>query len=213
MTIYTPGGMPISFPMSYAFSLLARLYPKYRPHKVLKIAEGMDKAPEAIAYLLGFILFAVQISPIIIFINVLIFPAIMRVMHIRSKYIDYVVNLGVIFNSIGTFGIISIGLTVFGWYSVGWQGLVAFLCARFFGGFINSILEAQEKNRIRVLAKVNYNEFDRCFIDAYRFCANKIGVTIDLSVSQQELASNSWQIVYSDYSHQNPILFKMKDFS
>ncbi|MGF1936106.1 MAG: hypothetical protein RM347_017250 [Nostoc sp. ChiQUE02] len=132
MTIYTPGVMPISFPMSYAFSLLARLYPKYRPHKVLKIAEGMDKAPEAIAYLLGFILFAVQISPIIIFINVLLFPAIMRGMHIRSKSIDYVVNLGVIFNSIGTFGIISIGLTVFGWYSVGWQGLVAFLCARFF---------------------------------------------------------------------------------
>ncbi|MHC5831062.1 MAG: hypothetical protein ACYT04_87660, partial [Nostoc sp.] len=90
-------------------------------------------------------------------------------------------NLGVIFNSIGTVGIISIGLTVFGWYSVGWQGLVAFFCARFFGGFVNIILEAQEKNRIRVLAKVNYNEFDRCFIDAYRFCANKIGVTLDLS--------------------------------
>ncbi|MEH2321955.1 hypothetical protein [Nostoc sp.] len=138
MTIYTPGGMPISFPMNYAFSLLARLYPKYRPHKVLKIAEGMDKAPEAIAYLLGFILFALRILPVIIFTNVLILPVILRWMHIRSKYIDYVVNLGVIFNSIGTVGIISIGLTVFGWYSVGWQGLVAFLCARFFGGFINS---------------------------------------------------------------------------
>lgn len=179
----------------------------------MKIAEGMDKAPEAFAYLLGFILFALQVTPMIIFITVLFLPSILRWMHIRSKYIDQVVNLGMIFNFIGKVGIISIGLTVLGWYSVGWQGLIAFLCARFLGVFINTILEAQEKNRIRVLARANYSEFDRCFIDAYRFCANKIGVTLDLSVSDQELESNRWQILYQEYYHQNLILFKIKDFS
>lgn len=213
MTIYTPGGMPISFPMNYAFTLLARLYPKYRPHKVLKIAQGMDKAPEAVAYSLAFILFALRLSPAILFISVLVVPGILRWMHIRSKYIDLVVNLGVIFSTIGKFGIISIGLTVFGYYSLGWQGLAAFFGARLLGGVINTILEAQEKNRIRALAGVRYNEFDRCFIDAYRFCANKIGVTIEPSVSEQEIESDQWQVVYTDYSQQNPVLFEMKEFS
>lgn len=213
MTIYTPGGMPISFPMNYAFTLLARLYPKYRPHKVLKIAQGMDKASEAVAYSLAFILFALRLSPAILFISVLVVPGILHWMHIRSKYIDLVVNLGVIFSTIGKFGIISIGLTVFGYYSLGWQGLAAFFGARLLGGVINTILEAQEKNRIRALAGVRYNEFDRCFIDAYRFCANKIGVTIEPSVSEQEIESDQWQIVYTDYSQQNPVLFEMKEFS
>ncbi|OUL18759.1 hypothetical protein BV372_33975 [Nostoc sp. T09] len=213
MTIYTPGGMPINVPMNYAFTLLARLYPKYRPHKVLKIAEGMDKAPEAVAYLLAFILFALRFSSAIIFISIFVIPAILRYKQIRSKYIDLVVNLGVIFSTIGHFGIISIGLAVFGYYSVGWQGLVAFLGARVLGGVINTILEAQEKNRIRVVAGVWYNEFDRCFVDAYRFCANKIGVTLDPSASEGEIESNRWKIFYIDYSQQNPILFKVKQFS
>lgn len=213
MTIYTPGGMPINFPMNYAFTLLARLYPKYRPHKILKIAQGMDKAPEAVAYSLAFILFALRLSPTILFTSVLVVPGILRWMHIRSKYIALVVNLGVIFSTVGKFGIISIGLAMFGYYSLGWQGLTAFFGARLLGGFINTIIEAQEKNRIRALAGVWYNEFDRCFIDAYRFCAHKIGVTIDPFVSEQEIESHQWQIIYMDYSQQNPVLFEMKEFS
>ncbi len=37
-------------------TLLARLYPKYRPHKILNIAQGMDTSPEAVAYFLVSIL-------------------------------------------------------------------------------------------------------------------------------------------------------------
>lgn len=213
MTIYTPGGMPINFPMNYAFTLLARLYPKYRPHKVLKIAQGMDKASEAVAYSLAFILFALRLPPVILFICVLVIPGILYWMHIRSKYIEPVVNLGVIFSTVGKFGIISIGLAVFGYYSLGWQGLAAFFGARLVGGFVNTIFETQEKIRIKALAGVWYNEFDRCFVDAYRFCANKIGVTTDPYVSEQEIENDRWQIVYVDYSEQNPILFEMKEFS
>lgn len=212
MTIYTPGGMPISFPMRYAFTLLARLYPKYRPHKVLKIAEGMDAAPEAVAFLLAFVLFSLHLSPLIIFIIVVIVPAMGRYMQINSKYINILVSLGVLFSTIAKFGLASIGLAVFGWYSVSWQGLVAFLSARFLGGIINTLLEAQARNQRRLVSGVNYNEFDRCFIDAYRFCADKIGVTQDISASEEELESDRWYLIYIDYSQQNPTLFKVREF-
>lgn len=213
MTIYTPGSMPISFPMKYAFTLLARLYPTYRPHKVLKIADGMDCAPEAIAFILAAFLFSFKLNLAIIFISVVVLPSIIKLLHIRSKYNDLIVYLGVMFSYIGKLGILTFLLTVLGWFSVGWQGLLAFFIARFIGGFFNTFLEAREKNRIRDTWGININEFDRCFIDAYRFCAIKIGLTLDFSVSEEELESNRWQMIYLDYSTQDPLLFQVRDFS
>lgn len=213
MTIYTPGGMPISFPMNYAFTLLARLYPKYRPHQVLKLAEGMDAAPEAIAYLVALVLFALRLSPLTIFIGVLFVRVIVLWMQIRSQYFAPIVSLGVVFSSIGKLGILSIGLAVLGWYLAGWQGLVALLCALLLGSSINTLLEAQARNRIRAMAGTSYSEFDRYFVDAYRFCATKLDVSLDLSTSPQELGSDRWQFVCEDYAQQNPTLFEMKKFS
>jgi len=207
--------MPISFPMRYAFTLLARLYPKYRPHQVLKIADGMDKAPKTVAYILAFISFSLHLSPIIIFANTLVLPGILSWMQIRSRYFDFLVRLGVIFSTLGNFGIIWIGLVAFGWYSVGWKGLVAFLSARFVGDFINTIFEGQEKKRIQTLTGIYHKdlEFDRCFIDAYRFCAEKIGAPLDTSVSDQEIESQQWQFIKIDYSEQDPVLFERRKFS
>lgn len=215
MTIYTPSGMPISFSMRYAFTLLARLYPQYRPRKVLKIADGMDKAPTAVAYIMAFILFLFHLSPIIIFVGTLVLPGILSWMQIRSRYIDFVVRLGVIFSILGKFGILFLGLAVFGWYSVGLQGLLAFLGARFVAGFINIVLEAQEKKRIQTLTGTYHKdlEFDRSFIDAYRFCADKIGVISDISISEQEMDSQQWQVIQLDYSEEDPVIFKIKKFS
>jgi hypothetical protein len=215
MAIYTPRGMPISFPMSYAFTLLARLYPRYSPHRVLKIAEGLDKAPKAVAYLLAFTLFALRLQPVIIFAVVLVLPSILSWMQIKSRYIDLVVRLGILFNTFGQFGIISIGLAAFGWNSVGWKGLCAFLGARFVGGLVNTIFETQEKKRVQALTGIYRKdlEFDRCFIDAYRFCAEKMGVTLDISVSEQEIESGQWYAIEVDYSEKKPVLFEVRKFS
>jgi hypothetical protein len=214
MTIYTPGGMPIGIPTNYAFTLLARLYPRYHPHKVLRIAEGMDKAPEAVAYLLAAILFFLKTSPVVIFVGVLVVSVVFRLMQIHSKYIFPIVTLGTIFNSIGKLGLLSIALAVLGWYSLGWKGLVAFLSARLIAALVNTVFEAQEKNRIRSLGGAGvYSEFDRCFIDAYRLCANKAGITLDLDVSEQEIESNRWQIACDNYRLKNPTLFEVKQFT
>ncbi|HEY9615116.1 hypothetical protein [Allocoleopsis sp.] len=213
MTIYTPGSMPISFPMKYAFTLLDRLYPTYRPHKVLKIADGMDCAPEAIAFILAALLFLFKINFAIIFISVLVFPSLIKILHIRSNYNNFTVYSGVIFSYIGKLGLLTSLLTVLGWFSVGWQGLLAFFIARFIGGLVNTFLEAREKRKIRDASGIVINEFDRCFIDAYRFCANKIGLTLDYSISEEELESDRWQIIYLDYSTQDPLLFQARNFS
>jgi hypothetical protein len=209
MTIYTPFGMPISFPMDYAFTLLARLYPKYRPSKVLKIAEGMDKAPEAVACLLSFVVFSLNLSPIVLFISASVIPGIIYWMQVRSKFIELVVYLGIIFRMIGNFGIITIGLTLFGYYSSGWQGVAVFLSTRFLGLIvIYSFIDIQEIKRQVSLGGFKYNRYDMYFIDAYRFCANKIGVTLDLSVADQEIESDQWRAIYADYYQQNKILFE-----
>jgi hypothetical protein len=209
MTIYTPSGMPISFPMDYAFTLLARLYPKYRPSKVLKIAEGMDKAPGAVACLLSFVVFSLNLSPIVLFISASIIPGIIYWMQVRSKFIELVIYLGVIFRMIGNFGIITIGLTLFGYYSSGWQGVATFLVARFFGlVVISSFIDSQEIKRQAALGGFKYNQYDKYFIDAYRFCANKIGITSDPSISEREIENDQWRETYADYYQQNKVLFE-----
>ncbi len=215
MTIYTPTGMPISFPMDYAFTLLARLYPQYKPYRVLKIAEGMDKAHESVAYLLAFLLFSLHQKPVIIFAVILVLQGFFSWMKTRSKYIDLVVGLGVFFTTFGKLGIISIGLIIFGWHSVGLQGLLAFLCARFFGGVISIIFETQAKKRFQALTgKFDKDlEFNRSFIDAYRFCAQKMGVTLNISVSEQEIKNSDWTKIEIDYYKECPAIFEMRKFS
>ena len=210
MTIYTPTGMPINFSMDYAFTLLARLSPKYSAHRVLKIADGIDKAPESVAYLIGFITFPSYCSPIAIFILVLTLPSIIRLAGLNSKYVNEIVYLGVIFTSIGKLGLFTVSLFLLGWYSVGWHGLIAFLCARFIGSIISTNLESQERFRIHQLSGANYSEFDRCFIDAYRFCAKRVGVTLETELSNEELKSTIWQLMINDYAQKNPVLFEMK---
>lgn len=205
--------MPISFPMKYAFTLLARLYPTYRPHKVLKIADGMDCASEAIAFILAALLFSFKLNFVLIFISTFCFSSVIKLLHVKSTYNDFIVYLGVMFSYIGKLGLLTILITVLGWFSVGWQGLLAFFIARFIGGFLNTFLEARERKRIRDTFGIDVNEFDRCFIDAYRFCANKIGLTLDYSVSEEELNSDRWQIIYLDYSTQDPLLFQARNFS
>ncbi len=212
MTIYSPTGMPINFSIDYAFTLLARLSPRYSPHRVLKIADGMDKAPESVAYLIGFITFAMHCSLPIIFILALIIPGLIRFAGVNSKYINEIVYLGVVFTSIGKLGFFTIGLFIFGWYSVGWQGLIVFAFSRFVGSILNIFLESQERFNFYKLSGIDYSEFDRCFIDAYRFCAKRVGVTLDISVSHEEIENSRWQFVINDYALKNPVLFKMKNF-
>ncbi|MCX5965479.1 MAG: hypothetical protein NT070_20825 [Cyanobacteria bacterium] len=212
MTIYSPTGIPINFPIDYAFTLLARLSPRYSPHRVLKIADGMDKGPESVSYLIGFITFSLHCSLPIIFTLSLIIPGVIRLAGINSKYINEVVYLGVLFTSIGKLGLLTIGLLVFGFHSVGWQGVTAFVFARLVGSILNIIVESQERLNIYKLSGIDYGEFDRCFVDAYRFCANRVGVTLDISVSDEELEKSIWQFVVSDYARKNPVLFEMKKF-
>ncbi|MBD1864535.1 MULTISPECIES: hypothetical protein [Trichocoleus] len=214
MTIYTPGGRPIDIPTNYAFTLLARLYPRYYPHKVLKIAEAIAEIPVAVTYLLTSILFAVKAAPIVIFAGVLVTLVAFFLMQIHSKYISPIVTFGIIFNSIDKWRLSTHALVLLGWYSSGWKGPAAFTGAMLIAVLVKTILEAQEKSRIRAVEGARiYSKFERCFIDAYRFCANKAGITLDLNLSEEEIESNRWQIAYDNYRLKNPTLFEVKQFT
>jgi hypothetical protein len=111
MTIYTPSGMPIGYPMNYAFTLLARLYPTYSPTKILKIAQGMDKVPPLVSCTLALIMFLLHISPIIFFIIILIVPEIIYWMQLKGIYIGALIQIGVMFSILGKLGLFVISLT------------------------------------------------------------------------------------------------------
>jgi hypothetical protein len=95
------------------------------------------------------------------------------------------------------------------------QGLLAFQGARFCGVLISTIFETQEKKRFQALTgKYDKDlEFNRSFIDAYRFCAQKMGVTLDISVLEQEIENQDWQKIALDYYKECPALFTRREFS
>jgi len=219
MTIYTPSAMPIGFSMDYAFTLLARLYPKLSPSKVLRIVQGMDKVPVLVSRSLALVMFLLHLSPIIVFIISLIIPEIIYWMQLKGKYIGILVHLGVIFSIFGKLGLFTISLTVFGYYSSGLEGLAAFFGARLIGWLIiESFWESRETERFASLDRNRFTKlmllgvkcgiYERCFIHAYIFCAKRIGVTTDISISDQEIEKSDWQLVLTDYFRENKEIFK-----
>lgn len=63
MTIYTPRGLKIRIAVPYAFGLMARLYPKVSPFRILKTTEGIEILPGMLAFISGMIGFAIHLSP------------------------------------------------------------------------------------------------------------------------------------------------------
>ncbi len=219
MTIYTPCGMPVGFPMNYAFSLLARLYPTYSPSKVLKIAQGMDKIPLFVSYSAALTMFLFRVSPISIFIVSLVVPTIIYWMQLRGIYFGTLIHIGIMFSIFGKLGLFTISLTVFGYYSSGLQGLAAFWGARLIGFVIGFFLESRETERIASLDRNKFTQlmflgfksgiYERYFVHAYQFCAKKIGVTNDISLTEKEIEQSNWQLVCADYFRENKELLEI----
>ncbi len=205
MAIFTPRGLKIRLPFNYAFALIARLYPKIDAFKVLKTTEGLESIPSLIIFVVGLICFYLRLSPFEIGVYVFVASIAGFLIILFGLYIipglDY---LGTFYSYISGFGILLILLAVYGFITVGWQGVLIFFIARFLSGIVKMVMEMMQvkKNHSKIGLALTLSETN--FLNAYRLHASKLGKTTNITVSDEELKEENWKPVFEDLATKWP---------
>jgi multidrug transporter EmrE-like cation transporter len=205
MAIYTPRGLKIRLPTDYAFTLIARLYPRVDAFEVLKTTEGLESLPQAFAFATGLISFLLKLSPVQIGLAVFVVTVAIATMTRYGLYIfPNFVKVGTVYSHISGFGILLIVLCGLGFFLVDWKGVLAFFIARLFAGVMNLILNWRETNYYYSELGDAITASERNFINAYRLHASRLGITIDVAVSEEEMNEGKWQLVLTDLAWKWP---------
>ncbi len=205
MPIYTPRGLKVRLSMDYAFALMARLYPKVSAFEVLKTTEGIESLPQAFAFIAALICFFLKLSPLQIGLIVFIVTFLFSLMTRYGFYVfPSIVKIGTIYSYLAGFGLLLIILCVVGFYLVGWRGVLAYFIARFLEGVIAKVLDVRETRMYLKEIGEPLTASERNFINAYRLHANRVGVTTDVSVEDEEREKENWESTFMDLAMKYP---------
>lgn len=207
MAIFTPRGLKIRLPFNYAFTLVARLYPKVDAFKILKTTEGLESIPSLITFATGLVCFYLRLSLFEIGLYVFIASIIGFLITFFGLYIISILDrLGTFYSYISGFGILLILLIVYGFITVGWQGVIIFFVAKFLAGIVKMPVEAKLMKQHGELGFLTLSE--EHFFNAYRIHAKRLGKTIDIAVSNEELEEENWKPVFEDLATKWPEVVK-----
>lgn len=205
MAIYTPRGLKVRLPVDYAFALMARLYPRVNAFQVLKNVEGIESLPQSFAFLAALVCFFLNLPPWQIFIIV---STVIVLLSLMTRYGFYVfpsiVKLGTIYSYLSGFGILLVLLAVFGFYWVGWRGVLAYFAARLVAGVVNWILTMQETRMYFRKVGQALTASERNFFNSYRLHASALGITTDVEVADEEMENANWEPTFLDLATKYP---------
>lgn len=199
MAIFTPRGLKIRLPFDYAFALIARLYPFIDAFKFLKTVEGLALIPSMITFTTGLICFYLKLSVFEIGLYIFIASSIGPLLSLFGIYvIPGLERLGTFYSYISGFGILLILLSVYGYLTVGLLGVVAFFVAKFIAGIVKMAIETILIKIIYAKTELSITLSEIHFFNAYILYAKKLGITTDISVSEEELKKENWMPIFED---------------
>lgn len=205
MAIYTPRGLKVRLSIDYAFALMARLYPKVSAFEVLKTTEGIESLPQSFAFIAGLICFFLKLPPLQIGLVVFVVSILISLMTRYGFYVfPSMVKFGTIFSYLSGFGILLILLSALGFYLVGWRGVLAYFAARFVAFVVNWVLSVRETRIYMRKIGEPLTVSERNFINAYRLHASKLGITTDITVSDEEREKENWEPTFMELAIRYP---------
>ena len=205
MAIYTPRGLKIRLGVNHAFALMARLYPKVDAFKILKTTEGLESVPAMLAFIVGTASFYLGLNPYEIGLYVLIASVVGEMITTFGFFIiPGLPKLGTFYSYISGFGILLTVLAVYGFFSVGWQGVVAFFVGKFLAGIINSSIGFWNVKRIHSKIGIPLTASEINFFNAYRLHASAIGKSTDITILDEELKEENWKECLEDLAIKYP---------
>lgn len=199
MANYTPRGLKIRLALDHAFALINRLRPEVDAFKVLKTTEGIEDLTSLVTFSTGLVCFLMKLDPLYIAISVFVAYLLAILINLKGFYvIPGLVGLGTLYSYISGYGILLAGLSVAGYFLVGWQGVVAFFIGRFLAWSISQVLEIQDMKRIYKMTGLPLTASERHFFNAYRIHASRLGKTTDISVTEEELSEDNWKPAFNE---------------
>ncbi|MCC5848737.1 MAG: hypothetical protein JJU29_11650 [Verrucomicrobia bacterium] len=209
MAIYTPRGLKIRLSKDYAFALMARLYPRVDAFRVLQITEEVINMAAVMTYISGIVVFTMRLDPLMITVVVGGTNFAFKMAHLFGLFIPpitLILPLSRVYSWVSGYGVFLIGIPVFGFFTVGWKGVVAFIVGRIvasvFAGVINYKFTKIVFNKTGVFLTAS----ERSFFHAYRLVADRVGVTRSLEVTDDEMDPDNWGEVFDDLMMKWPVV-------
>lgn len=199
MAIYTPRGLKIRISVPYAFGLIARLYPKVSAFKVLKTTEGIESFTSTATFIAVIICFFMYLDPLKILLIISIIYVITVLLNTFGLFIiPGQVAIGTLYSYISGYGLIIICVVLVGYFTIGWQGLVAYFIGKFIGWCVGRVIEVMETKRYFKLTGHPFTVSERSFFNSYRLHAVKHGITTDIELSEEEMEEDNWGPSFED---------------
>jgi hypothetical protein len=190
MPFYTPRGLKIRVDPAYAAALLARLHPEVSAFRVLKTAEGIESLPGALAFFAAIWCFSrgtadVEIITWVVAANVAgCFVALYGLF-----FIPGLVTLGTAYSYLAGYGVLFLGLAVYGYLALGWGAVAGYVIGRLAGAGLNHVVEWWVVLRTHARTGATLTGPERSFLHAYRLHAARIGASLDIEVTDEEMHS------------------------
>ena len=209
MAIYTPRGLKIRLGQAYAFALMARLFPRVDAFRVLQLTEEVENMASLATFIAGIVAFAMRLDPLMIAVVVGVTSFAFKMGHLLGLFIPpfkLILPLSRVYSWVAGYGLFLIALLVFGFFTVGWKGVVAYVVGRIAASALAGAIDF-------AYAKVVFNKTgffltasERSFFHAYRLTADRVGATRSLEVTDEEMEPENWEEVFTDLMVKWPVV-------
>jgi hypothetical protein len=209
MALFTPRGLKVRLAKPYAFALMARVFPKADAFRVLQLTEEVENLPALAGFVAGIVAFSMRLPPIQIGIVVFSAVFVFRLIHLFGLFIPpftFLLPVSRVYSFVAGYGVLLVGLLVFGFVVVGWQGVLAFIVARVSCGIIVWMIEIWWMRRVFQQVGFPFTASERSFFHAFRLLATRFDVSTDLHVPEHELAPARWEHVFIDLALKWPVV-------
>jgi hypothetical protein len=212
MAFMTPRGLTISLEVSEAFSLLARLWekdPKTDAFRVLKTCEAIYAIPAVVGFIAGLVaVFCPGCPRWAIAASIAVGWCVGQLLTVFGLFVIIrptgLLMAGLIWSYIPFRTLGQLALLVFFLVKFGWAVPVLWLVGAAVGMGCAGVIENMVTSWGIRKAGVVMTFSEVCFVHAYRIHADRLRVTLDVTLSAEENEGLSWQDCIEDYARKYP---------
>ena len=201
MAVFTSRGLKLRLSTPYVFALITRVFPKVDAFRVLQTTEAVENLARLAIFLAAIVAFSLSITPVQIGVLVFSVASAMHIVHLRGLFLTPILLLlpvSRVYGFLSGYGILLIGLLAFGFIQTGWEGIAGFLVGRLASGAVFGVVGWYYTRYIHREVGSIFTASERSFFYAYRIEAARLGISTDLTVTDDELRQENWKPAFDD---------------
>lgn len=209
MAIFTPRGLKIRLGQAYAFALMARLFPHVDAFRVLQLTEEVENMAALATFIAGIVAFAMRLDPLMVAVVVGGTSFGFSMAHLLGLFIPpfkFILPLSRVYSWFAGYGVFLIGLLLFGFFTVGWKGVVAYIVGKIAASALAGAIDFAYAKVVFNKTGIVITASERSFFHAYRLLADRVGVTRSLEVTDEEIEPENWEEVFTDLTIKWPVV-------